>query len=130
MLIDTSALIWYGLEPNLLSKRATRLMGGGGNFYSHVSLWEMAIKSGLGKLKLRTAAGRPASARSFLLTIIHDLDLSALPIEFDDLAAVEILPLHHKDPFDRLLVAQAKRYGLPVISADPIFEQYGLERAW
>lgn len=57
MLIDTSALIWYGLEPNLLSKRATRLMGGGGNFYSHVSLWEMAIKSGLGETQAAHRSG-------------------------------------------------------------------------
>jgi len=57
-------------------------------------------------------------------------ELSALPLEFDDLADVEALPSHHKDPFDRLLIVQAKRRDLPIISADAIFESYGVERAW
>lgn len=100
------------------------------NFYSHVSLWEMAIKSGSEKLELRTADGQRANARQFMLNMIRDLDLLALVIEFDDLADVEVLPQHHRDPFDRLLVVQARRRNLPIISADAIFENYGVVRAW
>jgi|SRR5271169_854051 len=130
MLIDTNALIWYGLEPQRLSKRAIGLMRKPRNFYSHVSLWEMAIKSGSEKLELRTADGQRANARQFMLNMIRDLDLLALVIEFDDLADVEVLPQHHRDPFDRLLVVQARRRNLPIISADAIFENYGVVRAW
>ncbi len=130
MLIDTNALIWYGLEPQRLSKRAIALMRKPRNFYSHVSLWEMAIKSGSGKLELRTADGQRANARQFMSKMIRDLDLLALVIEFDDLADVEVLAQHHRDPFDRLLVVQARRRNLSIISADAIFENYGVERAW
>jgi PIN domain nuclease of toxin-antitoxin system len=130
MLIDTNALIWYGLEPNRLSKRAAKVIGQKRNFYSHVSLLEMAIKSSLGKLHLRTANGRRASAKEFILMMIRELQLSALPLEFDDVADIEELPPHHKDPFDRLLIVQATRRNLPIISADPCFDQYGIRRVW
>jgi len=130
MLIDTNALIWYGLEPRRLSKRAARLIRERGNYYSHVSVWELAIKSCLGKLALGTTGGQRVTAKQFMLNMIRDLELTPLLIEFDDLADVEGLPLHHKDPFDRLLVVQAKRRNLPIISADPTFERYGVERVW
>ena len=74
MLIDTNALIWYGLEPQRLSKRAIALMRKPRNFYSHVSLWEMAIKSGSGKLELRTADGQRANARQFMSKMIRPAD--------------------------------------------------------
>ena len=135
MLIDTNALIWYGGNDPNLSVQAARLIREGGNYYSHVSLWEMAIKSGLGKLKLRTADGQPSNAKEFMLRMIRELQLTPLPIEFDDLADVERLPQlprpHSNDPFDRLLVVQAKRLDLTIISADQVFdEQYGIKRAW
>lgn len=135
MLIDTNALIWYGGDDQKLSVRATRLMREGGNYYSHVSLSEMTIKSGLEKFKLRTADGQPSNAKQFMLRMIRELQLTPLPIEFDDLADVEHLPQlprpHNNDPFDRLLVVQAKRLDLTIISADQVFdEQYGIKRAW
>ncbi len=130
MLIDTNALLWYSLEPESLGKRATKAMRERNNFYSHVSLWEIAIKSGLGKLQLRNARGQRSSAREFILSMVRELQLLALPLEFDDLADVEQLPHHHRDPFDRLLVVQAKRCNLPIISADSCFEEYGVQRVW
>lgn len=130
MLIDTNALIWYGLEPDRLSKRAAKLIHDRNNFYSYVSLWEMAIKSGLGKLHLLGPNGRRATAKQFLLHMVRDLQLSALPLEFDDLAEVEELPPHHRDPFDRLLVVQAKRCKLPIVSPDDCFDSYGVQRVW
>ena len=130
MLIDTNALIWYAHQPERLSQRATRAIQEKGNFYSWVSLWEIAIKSSLGKLHLRDAHGRRADARQFLLRLIRDLHLSTLPLEFDDFAEIESLPFHHRDPFDRLLVVQAKRAHMPVVSADEVFEEYGIKRVW
>jgi PIN domain nuclease of toxin-antitoxin system len=130
MLIDTKALIWYAHQPQLLSQRAVGVIRNKGNFYSWVSLWEIAIKSSLGKLRLQDANGRRVDAKQFLLRLIRDLDLSTLPLEFDDFAAVETLPFHHRDPFDRLLAVQAKRANLPIVSADQVFEQYGIKRVW
>jgi PIN domain nuclease of toxin-antitoxin system len=130
MLIDTNALLWYGLEPDRLSKRAAKVIRDKNNFYSHVSLWEMAIKSSLGKLQLRRPNGQRANAEQFLLHMVRELQLSALPLEFDDLADVENLPHYHRDPFDRLLVAQARHHNLPILSADQSFETYGVLRVW
>ena len=130
MLIDTHALIWYALSPERLSRRASNELRATGHCYSHVSLWEMAIKNGKGTLQLRTKADEPTSAKQFLLTVAARLELSPLALEFDDLAEVEALPPHHKDPFDRLLVVQAQRNNLPIVSADPVFERYGVKRVW
>jgi PIN domain nuclease of toxin-antitoxin system len=130
MLIDTNALIWYALQPDQLSRRAAKVIREKNNFYSHVSLWEMAIKSGLGKLQLRGPNGQRASAKQFLLQMVRDLQLSAVPLEFDDLADVEDLPQHHKDPFDRLLVVQARRCNLAIVSPDQYFDAYGVRRVW
>lgn len=129
-LIDTSALIWYALEPARLSQRAALRIREKGNIYSHVSLWEMAIKSSLGKLKLASANGQTVSARIFMQRLAHELDLYALPLELDNFADLEGLPFHHRDPFDRMLVVQAKRANLPIVSADAVFEKYGVERIW
>lgn len=129
-LIDTNALIWYGRRHGHLSQRAAEQMRKPFNFYSHASLWEMAIKSGSGKLELQNPDGARCSAKQFLLQLAGDLEMTALPLEFDDLADVEKLPLHHKDPFDRVLVVQARRHGMTVVSADPVFEQYGIKRLW
>lgn len=130
MLIDTNALLWYALDPARLSKRAAGAIREQGNCYSHVSVWEMAIKSSLGKLRLTNQQGQPSDAKQFMLHLVRHLRLYSVPIEFDDVASVEQLPLHHKDPFDRLLVAQARRNHLPIISADPVFERYGVKRIW
>jgi len=130
MLIDTNALIWYALEPERLSRRASRLMRESGNSYSHVSLWEMAIKSSLGKLHLRNEAGQPSDAKEFMLNMIRALQLRAVALEFDDVADVQHLPPHHKDPFDRLLVVQAQRRNLPIISSDERLDAYGAKRIW
>ncbi len=130
MLIDTNALIWYGLQPGQLSRRAAKVMRQKNNSYSYVSLWEMAIKSSLGKLQLLGPNGQRTSAKQFLLHMVRELQLSAVPLEFDDLADVEDLPQHHRDPFDRLLVVQARRRNLPIVSADECFDLYGAQRVW
>src|SRR3974390_278661 len=130
MLIDTDVLIWYALEPARLSKRAVKAIRDGSNAYSHVSVWELAIKSSLGKLDLRGARDQRVSTKQFMLVLIRELALSALVLDFEDLTGVETLPVHHKDPFDRLLVVQAQRAKTPIVSPDSIFDQYGIERVW
>ena len=127
MLLDAQVLIWYALEPSRLSARAVAAIRTPGNSYSSASVWETAIKSGLGKLALRRN-GERVSAREFFTFVRDRLQLTPLPVTDSVAAAVENLPWHHHDPFDRLLVAQALEYKLPIVSNDPVFERYGVKR--
>lgn len=93
-------------------------------FISIASFWEAAIKLGLGKLRL------PYDLRKDLPRLIEENGFQLLPVELEDATSVIDLPRHHGDPFDRLMVSQAMRRGLRVISKDPVFEKYGLGRIW
>jgi PIN domain nuclease of toxin-antitoxin system len=91
---------------------------------SGASLWEIAIKHRLGKLEL---------ARPFAELIPEELErqrIGLLNIEVSHLAVLVTLPMHHRDPFDRLLVAQARAEGIPIISVDPALDGYGVQRLW
>jgi len=88
------------------------------------SCWEIAIKTGLGKLRL----GEPSD--SFLSRELARNNFEVLSISLGHATAVEDLDPHHKDPFDRLLTAQANLEGLPLISADGIFDRYAVKRLW
>jgi PIN domain nuclease of toxin-antitoxin system len=91
---------------------------------SVATCWEIAIKVGLGKLNL----GEPAT--TFLPRELATNHFDLLGIELAHATLVETLPPHHKDPFDRLLVAQAIIEKLPLVSADPVFDLYGVTRLW
>ena len=91
---------------------------------SVASIWEAAIKVALGKLKL------PYDLRNDLPRLLEENGFRILPVEIDDATAVCDLPHHRGDPFDRIMVAQAMRRNLRVISRDPVFEKYGLRRVW
>ncbi len=110
----------------MLSARAKALIEDPNNrkLVSIASCWEIAIKAGLGKLRL----GEPS--HSFLKREIARNNFDWLPISLDHVTAVEGLPLHHKDPFDRLLVAQAIVEGIPVVSSDVAFDAYPITRLW
>ncbi len=91
---------------------------------SLVSCWEMAIKQSLGKLRL------PAPLERFLPEQMAANGFQQLEIDFRHVAQVATLPFHHRDPFDRLLVAQAVVEELTLVSADPVFDAYGVTRLW
>ncbi len=91
---------------------------------SMASVWEVSIKIALGKLVL------PYDVRTDLPNLFEQNGFTLIPIAFDDATAVIDLPPHHGDPFDRLMVAQALRRNVAVISRDPMFERYGLRRIW
>src|SRR5258707_912153 len=129
MLIDSHTLLWHRNGDARLSTKAAKTIDEGGCLLSIASVWEISIKAGLGKLELR-CAGKTASAEQFLKTAIETLQFRLLPIEFEDATEVESLPTHHADPFDRLLIAQALRRNLPLISADKVFDRYGVQRIW
>jgi PIN domain nuclease of toxin-antitoxin system len=90
---------------------------------SAASVWEMAIKASLGRLTL------PASAADYTRSKLEG-GLEMLPIDWSHAAAVETLPVHHRDPFDRLLIAQAQIEGLGIVSGDPAFRKYHVQVVW
>jgi PIN domain nuclease of toxin-antitoxin system len=126
VLLDTHALLWFLWDDSRLSGPAKSMIEEADNrkLVSVASCWEIAIKVGLGKLDL----GEPS--RSFLSREIARNNFELLPISLDHATMVEGLGSHHRDPFDRLLIAQALVDGLPLVSADAIFEQYGVSRLW
>lgn len=93
-------------------------------YLSVASVWEMAIKSSLGRLEL------PDALRAFLEEQLASTRTVLLDIRAEHAVRVEALPWHHRDPFDRLLVAQSQFEGLPVLTADRSFDAYGVERTW
>jgi PIN domain nuclease of toxin-antitoxin system len=119
LLLDTHAFIWW--DENRLPAGVTRLIQEADAVYvSAVSAWEIAIKSALGKIAVR---GTVAAA-------VDDYGFSPLPVTIEHADAVRALPAHHKDPFDRLLVAQARIEGLTLVSHDAAFGAYGIPVRW
>ena len=126
VLLDTHAMLWFLWDDSRLSGPAKSLIEDANNrkLVSIASCWEIAIKVGLGKLDLGE------SSRSFLPREIARNNFELLSINLDHTTMVEGLVAHHRDPFDRLLIAQAMIEGLSVVSADAVFDEYGVSRLW
>lgn len=126
LLLDTQALLWFLLDdPRLSGKARDSLINTEVSiFVSPASLWEIAIKISLGKYAL--PAPFTTSWEEQLLTN----DFTLLPISVSHTARVADLPFHHRDPFDRLIIAQSLEQGIPVVSSDDKFDHYGVERVW
>jgi PIN domain nuclease of toxin-antitoxin system len=125
VLLDTHAFLWFIADDTRLPPRARSTIADAGDvFLSLASCWEMAIKVSIGKLTLSTPVER------FLPEHLALNSIQLLEIDLVHAAAVASLPFHHRDPFDRLLAAQAKREQLAVVSADPVFRKYGVKRVW
>jgi PIN domain nuclease of toxin-antitoxin system len=122
VLLDTHAFLWAVARPERLGRyeqlvadpSTTRLL-------SAASSWEIAIKHALGKLPL------PGAPAVYVPEAMRRLVIEGLPIQHSHTLAVAGLPAHHRDPFDRLLVAQAQQLGLPILSSDPSFGRYDVE---
>ena len=125
LLLDTNALQWWLSDPDRLSAIAARAMENRSNsiMVSAVVPWELAIKTNLGKLKSQTLLATWDAK-------LAEEGFSELPIDSSHAIRAGLLPRHHKDPFDRVLAAQAQVTGWPIISADAIFEVYGVQRIW
>lgn len=126
LLLDTHALLWFLREPE---KLPIQVLGeietaGPGAMVSRATLWEIAIKTSLNKLCL------PKPFDELFPQSVPDSGLSLLGIEPRHLNEVSRLPLHHRDTFDRLLIAQAKANGLTLVSCDPKFAGYGVPVLW
>jgi PIN domain nuclease of toxin-antitoxin system len=126
LLLDTHALIWYVDQDQLLSASAHAAITDPANdlLLSAGTIWEIGIKVGLNKLSLSMPY------REWMNKAIADLGLTLLPISVEYADVQAGLPRHHGDPFDQLLAAQARVENSPLVSADPVFDQYGLKRIW
>ena len=126
LLLDTHTFIWFIMGSSNLSAHARALIEDVANekFLSVASLWEIAIKLSIGKLML---------SAPFDVLIPQQLSLNGfelLNIEIDHAALVATLPFHHRDPFDRLLIAQASVEKMSVVSIDAVFDAYSVTRLW
>lgn len=126
VLLDTHVFLWWITDDERLSPRARQVMVEGRNtlVLSAASGWEMAIKAQLGRLSV---AGDFASFLSEQLAL-NGID--TLPVTMAHALHVYELPAHHRDPFDRLLVAQALLEGIPIVTADPEIARYPVEVIW
>ncbi len=126
LLLDTHTFIWWDSDPDRLSAQVLSICENPENelLLSVASVWEMQIKRQLGKLELRLP----------LAELIHQQQMQnsiqLLSITLDHALALDELPVHHKDPFDRLLIAQAHAEDLTLISGDPVFSQYAVNLVW
>lgn len=122
LLVDTHTLLWWLSDDPALSSAAREAIAEPANelLVSAVSLWEMAIKRSLGKLRVPDDLPAQILGQGF----------GWLPVTAEHAWAVRDLPLHHRDPFDRLLVAQSVLERTPIITADPSFGAYGVDVRW
>lgn len=125
LLLDAHALLWWFEGGERLSGRARAAMDAPGNevFASVAAVWELAIKTELGKLDAQALLDG-AEER------FHAAGFGAVAITLDHAIRAGALPKHHKDPFDRVLIAQAQAENLTLVSDDAIFDRYGVRRVW
>ena len=125
-LLDTHCFLWAIRDDARLSGRAARIFRDGRNhlLLSVASVWEMMVKAEIGRLEF------PRPAGDFLKRQIVSNGIRVLPIRLADALRLEGLPLHHRDPFDRMLIAQALEEEVPIVSADPALRAYGAEIIW
>ena len=118
LLIDSNAFIWAYVRPTELSAAARKAISDETHerFVSIAALWELSIKLSSGKL----------SMPNDLTDAVHDLALTVLPIEVLHVQRIRRFPFHHRDPFDRMMIAQAMEEGLTIVTRDRIFAAYGV----
>lgn len=124
ILIDTHVLLWGLQNDAKLSARVRKLLPMADVWISVASLWEIITKVQAGKLEL------PRPIADYLRTKMRENGVSVLTITFDHVRRLEELPLHHRDPFDRVLIAQSLEENLPLVTADPVFDRYPIELIW
>jgi PIN domain nuclease of toxin-antitoxin system len=120
LLVDTQCWLWWFAQPELLSAEAIAHLADETNevWFSVASIWEMGIKVAIGKLPL------PESIDSYVSNRMVQLGARSLEITATHALQAAALPLHHRDPFDRMLIAQAQLEEMLLVSADTMFSQY------
>jgi PIN domain nuclease of toxin-antitoxin system len=125
LLIDTHVAIWFITEDKQLPKKVKTLIEDSTNecFVSIASLWEMGIKYSLGKLDLKADLKK-------IFELIDQSGLTLMPITTTHILTNSVLDFHHRDPFDRLIIAQAKSEGFTLVSKDEMFKDYNINWIW
>ena len=125
LLLDTHTFIWYIRDNSRLPWHIRQMIKDDSNvvYVSVISLWEISIKSRQGKLELHKS----------LADIVRSLrgnGFRLLPVRLNHVYRLDTLALHHKDPFDRMLIAQSLAGGFALVGCDEVFDQYGVRRLW
>jgi PIN domain nuclease of toxin-antitoxin system len=125
-LLDTHTFLWFINDDPALSSNARLLIEASENiiFLSAASVWEIAIKVSLGRLEI------PSPFADFINEQLRKSGINLLEIKTEHAGKVVTLPFHHRDPFDRLIIAQAISENIPIIGKDLVFESYGIECLW
>jgi len=126
ILLDTHTFLWWIDNHPRLSPRARELISDSSNtlFLSAASGWEISIKSKLGKLTLS------GDLEHFMAEQLATNAIRSLPIEMSHTLHVYTLPAHHRDPFDRILIAQSQMEDMPILTTDPRIAQYPVQTLW
>ena len=123
ILLDTHVWLWLISEPKRIGRSAMKLLESPANdlYLSAISAWEIAIKFAAGRLSL---PGKPAD---LITAWMAATDATPLSVEHRHALSIVSLPLHHRDPFDRMLIAQARVEGMPIMTCDPAFDAYDVK---
>jgi PIN domain nuclease of toxin-antitoxin system len=126
ILLDTHVFLWWLLDKSELTENARNVIQNSENeiYVSAVSCWEIAIKAGLGRLEL------PRNPETFISEQLAMNCFESLPVQVSHALAVYQLPALHQDPFDRLLVAQAKKEKLALLTGNPLIARYDVDVVW
>jgi PIN domain nuclease of toxin-antitoxin system len=124
VLLDTHAFLWAIGDEKRLSPKVSRLLLSAEAWWSVASVWEVLAKVAIGKLLL------PQPTGAYLTRKLETNGVRVLPVSLSHVLRIESLPLHHRDPFDRLLIAQSIEEGWPIVTADPWFQRYPVEIIW
>lgn len=126
LLLDTNVLIWTVSEDDQISTRARRVIASSTSalFVSVVSVWELALKHQAGKLRFE------GPLEEILDQILYHSPWTILPMSAEHLLPLATLPMLHKDPFDRLLIAQARHEGMTIVTSDETIPKYDVRTIW
>ena len=124
-LLDTHTFLWAISNDPRLSRQAQRLFVGPSDLYFSVaSIWEILIKTQIGRMDL------PKPVGAYVVSKLAENRIEVLPVELDHVLRLENLTLHHRDPFDRILIAQSLDEKLPLVTADALFNRYSVQIIW
>ena len=124
-LLDTHTFLWAIANDPKLSRRAQQLFIGPSDLsFSVASIWEIVTKSQTGRLNL------PKPVGPYVVKKLAENRIGVLPLGLDHVLRLESLGLYHRDPFDRILIAQSLEEGLPLVTADPLFDRYPIQVIW
>ena len=124
-LLDTHTFLWAITNDSKMSRRAQQVFTGPNDLWlSAASVWEIILKAQRSRLPLPTPVG------PYILKKLSENNIEILPIGLDHVLLLESLPLHHSDPFDRIMIAQSMHEKLPLVSADSLFASYEVEVIW